>query len=214
MSISKILIVIEGAGGLFDFNATLPLMAIQFILLSVVLTFVFYKPISKVVDDRNLYIKKNFEAAYEKLAKADALNEQYDEKLRVANLSARTFISESEKEVKALVASEISKAGKKGIESIQAANKDAVNKREIVLSKLSIDYALKKANDSTLDDLLLLTKEEILFSFFSMPRRYARGHHLFKFFLYRKYFNAYGGDKLIKFLFRRLNKRRYESRNV
>ena len=113
MSISKILIVIEGAGGLFDFNATLPLMAIQFILLSVVLTFVFYKPISKVVDDRNLYIKKNFEAAYEKLAKADALNEQYDEKLRIANLSARTFISESEKEVKALVASEISKAGKK-----------------------------------------------------------------------------------------------------
>ena len=144
MSISKILIVIEGAGGLFDFNATLPLMAIQFILLSVVLTFVFYKPISKVVDDRNLYIKKNFEAAYEKLAKADALNEQYDEKLRIANLSARTFISESEKEVKALVASEISKAGKNGIESIQAANKDAVNKREIVLSKLSIDYALKK----------------------------------------------------------------------
>ena len=31
----------EGAGGLFDFNATLPLMALQIILLSVVLTFVF-----------------------------------------------------------------------------------------------------------------------------------------------------------------------------
>ena len=127
MSISKLLIVIEGAGGLFDFNATLPLMAIQFILLSVILTFVFYKPISKIVDDRNLYIKKNFEAAYEKLAKTNALNKQYDEKLRIANLSARTFISESEKKVKALIASKISKAGKNGIESIQAANKDAVN---------------------------------------------------------------------------------------
>ena len=31
----------EGAGGLFDFNATLPLMAIQFVLLTTVLTFVF-----------------------------------------------------------------------------------------------------------------------------------------------------------------------------
>ena len=34
---------IEGAGGLFDFNATLPLMAIQFVLLTVALTFLFYK---------------------------------------------------------------------------------------------------------------------------------------------------------------------------
>ena len=42
----------EGAGGLFDFNATLPLMAIQFILLTVALTFVFYKPVAKVLDER------------------------------------------------------------------------------------------------------------------------------------------------------------------
>jgi hypothetical protein len=33
----------EGAGGLFDFNATLPAMALQFILLTIVLTFLFYK---------------------------------------------------------------------------------------------------------------------------------------------------------------------------
>ena len=39
----EMLAMTEGAGGLFDFNATLPLMAIQFILLTVVLTFVFYK---------------------------------------------------------------------------------------------------------------------------------------------------------------------------
>jgi F-type H+-transporting ATPase subunit b len=200
MSISKLLIVIEGAGGLFDFNATLPLMAIQFILLSVVLTFVFYKPISKVVDDRNLYIKENFEAAYEKLAKADALNDQYNEKLRVANFSARAFISDSEKEAKALVASEINKAGKKAIESIQSANKDAINKREIVLSKLSIEYALKKMNDSTIEDLLLLTREEILYSFFSMPRSYIRGHKLFKSFLYHDYAYDYGDNKLRKLL--------------
>ena len=45
---STMLAMAEGAGGLFDFNATLPLMALQIILLSVVLTFVFYKPVSKV----------------------------------------------------------------------------------------------------------------------------------------------------------------------
>jgi F-type H+-transporting ATPase subunit b len=145
MFIPKILTLIEGAGGLFDFNATLPLMAIQFILLSVVLTFVFYKPISKIVDDRNLYIKENFEAAYEKLAKADELNKEYDEKLRVANLSARAFIYESDKATKALIASEISDVGKRAIQNIQTANQDAENKRDIVLSKLSIDYGLSRA---------------------------------------------------------------------
>ena len=61
----------EGAGGLFDFNATLPLMALQIILLSVVLTFVFYKPVSKVIDEREAYINDNLTTASEKLIKAD-----------------------------------------------------------------------------------------------------------------------------------------------
>jgi F-type H+-transporting ATPase subunit b len=149
MFIPRILTLIDGAGGLFDFNATLPLMAIQFILLSVVLTFVFYKPIAKIVDDRNLYIKENFEAAYEKLAKADELNKEYDEKLRVANVSARAFIAESDKATKALIASEIGEVGKRAIRNIQTANQDAENKRDIVLSKLSIDYGLSQAESLT-----------------------------------------------------------------
>ena len=45
MPATQMLAMTEGAGGLFDFNATLPLMALQIILLSVVLTFVFYKPV-------------------------------------------------------------------------------------------------------------------------------------------------------------------------
>jgi len=46
---TQMLAMTEGAGGLFDFNGTLPLMAIQFILLTVVLTFVFYKPVAKLL---------------------------------------------------------------------------------------------------------------------------------------------------------------------
>ena len=67
MSATQMLVMTEGAGGLFDFNATLPLMAIQFILLTVVLTFVFYKPVSKVIDDRETYINDNLTTASEKL---------------------------------------------------------------------------------------------------------------------------------------------------
>jgi len=52
MPLMFLLGVAEGAGGLFDFNATLPLMAIQFILLTIVLTFVFYKPVAKALEER------------------------------------------------------------------------------------------------------------------------------------------------------------------
>jgi len=36
----------EPKGGLFDFNATLPLMALQILLLMVVLNLVFYTPVA------------------------------------------------------------------------------------------------------------------------------------------------------------------------
>ena len=42
---SNSIIINEAVGGLFDFNATLPLVRIQFILLTVLLTFLLYKPV-------------------------------------------------------------------------------------------------------------------------------------------------------------------------
>ena len=93
----EMLAMAEGAGGLFDFNATLPLMAIQFILLTVVLTFVFYKPVSKVIDDRETYINDNLTTASEKLIKADELYNEYDEQLKTARVNAQAIIAQSEK---------------------------------------------------------------------------------------------------------------------
>ncbi|MGL5796158.1 MAG: F0F1 ATP synthase subunit B', partial [Waterburya sp.] len=37
---------------MFDFDATLPLMAVQFLLLTALLNAVFYKPLTKVLDER------------------------------------------------------------------------------------------------------------------------------------------------------------------
>ena len=93
MPTAKMLAMTEGAGGLFDFNATLPLMAIQFILLTVVLTFVFYKPVAKVIDEREAYINGNLTTASEKLIKADELYKEYDEQLKTARVSAQTIIA-------------------------------------------------------------------------------------------------------------------------
>jgi len=71
----------EQQGGLFDFNATLPLMALQILLLMVVLNLVFYTPVAKVLDERDEYIRKNLTEASETLAKAEAITKKYEQDL-------------------------------------------------------------------------------------------------------------------------------------
>lgn len=49
------MLINEAVGGLFDFNATLPLVGVQFILLTVLLTFILYKPVFSQKKKRKEY---------------------------------------------------------------------------------------------------------------------------------------------------------------
>jgi F-type H+-transporting ATPase subunit b len=149
---TQVLAMTEGAGGLFDFNATLPLMALQIILLSVVLTFVFYKPVSKVIDEREAYINGNLTTASEKLIKADELYSQYDEQLKTARVNAQTVIAQSEKEAKDIVAAEINDARQDAAKLIERTNKDLEVQKTQALEQL----------ETQVDELSQLIKEKLL----------------------------------------------------
>jgi F-type H+-transporting ATPase subunit b len=149
---TKMLAMTEGAGGLFDFNATLPLMAIQFILLTVVLTFIFYKPVSKVIDERETYINGNLTTASEKLIKADELYKEYDEQLKSARVSAQAIIAQSEKEAKDVVAGEIDKARQDATKLIEQTNKELEAQKSLALQQL----------ETQVDELSQLIKEKLL----------------------------------------------------
>jgi len=149
---ATVLAMAEGAGGLFDFNATLPLMALQIILLSVVLTFVFYKPVSKVIDDRENYINGNLTTASEKLIKADELHSQYDEQLKTARVNAQSVIAQSEKEAKEVVAAEINEARKDAAKLIERTNRDLEAQKTVALEQL----------EGQVDELSQLIKEKLL----------------------------------------------------
>jgi len=136
MPLMHILAVAEGAGGLFDFNATLPLMAIQFILLTVVLTFIFYKPVAKLLEERETSISKNLSEASDKLLKADDLYKKYDEQLKMARSNAQSIISESEKEAKEIVASEVNQARQDAANLIQQTNNELEAQKSLALQKL------------------------------------------------------------------------------
>jgi len=142
----------EGEGGLFDFNATLPLMALQFILLTVALTFIFYKPVGKVLEDRETFISTNLAEASEKLIKADELYKQYDEQLKTARANAQSVIAKSEQEAKDIVALEISQARKDASNLIGQTNKELEAQKTVALQQL----------ESQVDSLSDLIKEKLL----------------------------------------------------
>ena len=149
---TQMLAMTEGAGGLFDFNATLPLMAIQFILLTVVLTFIFYKPVSKVIDEREAYINGNLTTASEKLIKADELYKEYDEQLKTARVNAQSIIAKSEKEAKDIVALEITQARQDATKLIDQTNKELDTQKSLALQQL----------EAQVDELSQLIKEKLL----------------------------------------------------
>ena len=152
MPTTQMLAMTEGAGGLFDFNATLPLMAIQFILLTVVLTFVFYKPVSKVLEDREAYINGNLTQASEQLITADELYKQYDDQLKTARVNAQSVVAQSEKEAKDAVAIEIGQARTDAVNLIAQTNKELEAQKSIALEKL----------ETQVDELSQLIKEKLL----------------------------------------------------
>jgi F-type H+-transporting ATPase subunit b len=152
MPATQMLAMTEGAGGLFDFNATLPLMALQIILLSVALTFIFYKPVSKVIDERESYINGNLTTASEKLIKADELYNSYDEQLKTARVSAQAIIAQSEKEAKDVVALEIEQARKDASQLIEKTNRDLEAQKSLALKEL----------ETQVDELSQLIKEKLL----------------------------------------------------
>lgn len=97
----------EGEGGLFDFNATLPLVALQFVVLMFALNIIFYAPIMKILDDRDVYIRNTLKEASDILLKADDMSAEYEQKLVDARKQSQTLITKTEEDTKVLVEREI-----------------------------------------------------------------------------------------------------------
>jgi F-type H+-transporting ATPase subunit b len=102
----------ESQGGLFDFNATLPVTALTILLLTVVLNAVFYKPVATVLDDRDDYIRKNLTRAAEMLSKAEAITKKYEQDLAHERRESQIIITSAQKEAQDIVAMEIKQAQK------------------------------------------------------------------------------------------------------
>ena len=86
-------------GGLFDLDATLPLMAAQVVLLTFLLNSLFFRPVGKVVEERESLISTSRVDAKQKLAQIRRLELELAEQLRGARQAAQQVILEAEQEV-------------------------------------------------------------------------------------------------------------------
>ena len=127
---------VTGPGGLFDINATLPLVAIQFLLLMVILNVILYSPLLTVINERNNYILNNLAKASEILAKANDLNAQYKQELDSVRKKAQLEITNSQKIHKEILETELTVSQKSIDNLLQKITDDLVDKKITALNNL------------------------------------------------------------------------------
>ncbi|WP_277866052.1 F0F1 ATP synthase subunit B' [Candidatus Synechococcus calcipolaris] len=97
---------------MFDFDATLPLMAVQFLILTVILNAIFYKPLSNALDNRDDYVRGNLREAKDRLEQAKNLAAQYEQELAVTRRQAQVLLEEARADAQKIATGEIAAAQK------------------------------------------------------------------------------------------------------
>jgi F-type H+-transporting ATPase subunit b len=127
---------VSGPGGLFDINATLPLVAIQFLLLMVILNVVLYNPLLTIIEERKEYILTNLSKASEILAEANKLTTQYEQELDNVRKEAQLEITNSQKIHKEILEVELNISQKYIDNLLDIITKDLLAKKDIALNSL------------------------------------------------------------------------------
>jgi F-type H+-transporting ATPase subunit b len=126
-------------GGLFDLDATLPLMALQVVLLTFILNSLFFRPVGKAVEDREGYIATSRTQAKEKIAQTVRLEADLKEQLKGARIEAQKVILEAEQDSNRLYREAMAVAQGEAIASRESARSKIDAQRDNALSLLEAD---------------------------------------------------------------------------
>jgi len=142
MTYWTILLAVETAeaaaqeGGLFDFDATLPLMAVQFLILVAVLNAVFYKPLSKAIDGRDEYLRSNLLEARERLGKAENLAKQYEQELAETRRKSQATIAAAQADAQKIAAQKMAEVQQEAQAQREQAQKEIDQQKAEAMTSL------------------------------------------------------------------------------
>jgi len=138
---------VSGPGGLFDFNLTLPLVAIQFLLLMVILNVILYNPLLTITDERKNFVNVKVADSQKFSQEGEELNAMYQQELKNIRKEAESEITTLQQTYKTGFASEL-------------AVLDTEIKSLVDNAKLSIQSA-KNETLHTVDEIILFLSSEI-----------------------------------------------------
>ena len=124
-------------GGLFDINATLPLMAVQVVVLTYLLNSLFFKPVGRVVEKREEYVRSNIEEAQMKLSEVEKLEADLLNQLQHARSEAVKIVSDAEKDSDKLYQEAIELANNEANASKEKARLEIENQTSSARQQLS-----------------------------------------------------------------------------
>jgi F-type H+-transporting ATPase subunit b len=129
-------------GGLFDIGATLPLVAIQFLILMFILNSILYNPLQNIINNRNEYILDNLSKASEMLNEATELTKKYSEELALTKKQTQIEINNIEKIQKITFTNEIEVCQKSIDKLIQKFLNNFIEKKIIILKNITPEIDL------------------------------------------------------------------------
>ena len=83
------------AGKIFDFNLTLPIMTVQFLLLMVFLEKTWFNPVGKALDDRDASLRSKLGSVKDNSGDLKKLQEEAEKVLREARQEAQSLIKDA-----------------------------------------------------------------------------------------------------------------------
>ena len=136
---SSLLLFGASEGGLFDFDATLPLMAVQVVLLTFILNSLFFKPVGRVVEERENYVTTSRTEAKKKLADIEKLENDLKDQLLQARKAAQKVINEAEEDSDKLYREALALATAEANASREQARREIDSQRDSALNQLKLD---------------------------------------------------------------------------
>jgi len=136
---TSLLLIGAAEGGLFDIDATLPLMAVQIVVLTYVLNSLFFKPVGRVVEERENYIFTSRADAKKKLAEVEKLEKELKHQLKQARQSAQAVIVDAEEDSAKLYQEALTLASSEANASREKARLEIDSQKESAINQLKAD---------------------------------------------------------------------------
>ena len=126
-------------GGLFDLDATLPLMAVQVVLLTFILNRLFFRPVGRTVEERERFITTSRAEAKQKLAQAERLEADLKEQLKDARQQAQKLVVDAEQEMDRLYRDALAATQAEANATREQSRREIDSQRESAMAKLITD---------------------------------------------------------------------------